>query len=258
MKENLAEEKMERVSAQAELDATKNKKPDTTEADNLRKELQALKTEHQASLMTAQQTAAKATEEHLATKSALEKAQAQLEKEKSERKSDFEDMHGSLTQVCEEATKRASDAEAEVEKISKKAATSELQLEGANKKVSDAQAQLEEATKKAAHAEELLAAASKKASDADARLKEAEAVIKVKEAELAEAKVCLVIQPTSHGKLIIHLQAKIPAPVPQKVTPRAGLAGSKFAEGLDPEPVAEEGEKDNSSAALASVRQPLS
>lgn len=161
---------MERVSAQAELDATKNKKPDTTEVDALRKELQTLKTEHQASLMTAQQTAKKATEEHLATRSSLEKAQADLEKaqadleeEKAVRKSDFDDMHGSLTQVCEEATRKATDAEA----------------------------RLEEATKKASDAEALLQEATKKAADADARLKEAEAVIKVKEAELAETKVLL-------------------------------------------------------------------
>lgn len=101
LKENLASEKMSRVQAEADLDAAKNKKPDTTVENALRKELfglrneleelknkkpdtseidalradyQTLKNEHQASLMTAQQESAKATEEHLATKTALEKA----------------------------------------------------------------------------------------------------------------------------------------------------------------------------------------
>ena len=36
--------------------------------------------------------------------------------------------------------------------------------------------------------------ANKKAADAEARLKETEALIKVKEAELAEAKVCSILQ----------------------------------------------------------------
>jgi len=154
LKQDLAEEKFNRVTAEAELDATKNKKPDTSEVDALRKELKDLKTEHLASMSTAQQTHAAATKEHFETKTsldetkiALEKLQARLAKEQVERKSDFDDMHSSLTQVCEEATKKASDAEAKLE------------------------------------------IASSKVADVEARLKEAEAIIKVKDAELAEAKV---------------------------------------------------------------------
>jgi hypothetical protein len=129
----LALEKTEKISALADLDALKNKKPDTSEADRLRKELQALKDQHQAALKTAQQESAKATEEQLATKSALEKLQAELGRQKAESSSDYRDMHESLTQLVEEA--------------------------------------------------------NKKAADAEARLKETEAIVKVKDAELAEAKV---------------------------------------------------------------------
>jgi len=133
LKQELAHEKMEKASAQADLEAAKSKKPDTSEADALRKDLQALKDQHQAALMTAQQESAKATEEHLATKTSLEKAQVELTRQKAESESDFKDMHDSLTQLVEEATKKATDFEA--------------------------------------------------------RLKEAEANLKVKDAELAEAKV---------------------------------------------------------------------
>lgn len=133
LKQDLAHEKMAKASAQAELETALNKKPDTAEADALRGELQAFKEKHQAALMTAQQESAKATEEHLATKSALESAQAELERQRAESVSDYKDMHESLTQLVEEA--------------------------------------------------------NKKAEDLEARLKEAEAHIKVKDAELAEAKV---------------------------------------------------------------------
>jgi chromosome segregation ATPase len=139
LKQDLAHEKMEKASAQADLEAVKSKKPDTSEADALRKELQTLKDQHQAALMTAQQESAKATEEHLATKASLEKAEAELSRQKQESESDYKDLHDSMTQLVEEA--------------------------------------------------------NKKAADVEARLKEAEANLKVKDAELAEAKVCISLSP---------------------------------------------------------------
>jgi chromosome segregation ATPase len=102
---------MEKASAQADLEAAKSKKPDTSEADALRKELQALKDQHQAALMTAQQESAKATEEHLATKASLEKLQAELARQKEESKSDYNSLHDSMGQLVEEATKEAADVE---------------------------------------------------------------------------------------------------------------------------------------------------
>lgn len=136
---------MNRVTLEAELDATKSKKPDTSEADRLRKELQDLKTEHQASLMTAQQTAEQATQEHLATRAALDKIKSQLEKEQAERKSDFDDMHSSLTQVCEEATKRASEAESKLEEVNNKASDTEARLKEAEAVIKVKEAELAEA-----------------------------------------------------------------------------------------------------------------
>jgi hypothetical protein len=128
LKQDLAEEKMVRVNAQADLDAAKNKKPDTTEVDSLRSELQTLKDQHQASLMTAQQESAKATEEHLATRSALQKLQAELERQKAEGESDYKDMHSSLTQVAEEANKKAADAEARLKEAEAQIKVKEAEL----------------------------------------------------------------------------------------------------------------------------------
>ncbi|PBP18158.1 viral A-type inclusion protein repeat domain-containing protein [Diplocarpon rosae] len=182
LKQDFAVEKMAKVEAQAELDSAKNKKPDTSEADALRKELQLLKDQHQASSMTAQQESAKATEEHLATKSSLEKALAELETQKATSRSDYKDMHDSLTQLAEEA--------------------------------------------------------NKKASDLEARTKELEANLKVKDAELTEAKT-----------------KNAPLPSPNTPAKASGLAASRYAEdvGGTPELKTAEGEHDSSSAALASL-----
>lgn len=131
--QQLAVEKMDKIVAQADLEAALSKKPDNSEANGLRKELQALKDQHQAALMTAQQESAKATEEHLATKAESEKIRRELSSQKAESTSDYKDMHESLTQLIEES--------------------------------------------------------NKKSVDLEARLKETEAHLKVKETELAEAKV---------------------------------------------------------------------
>lgn len=105
-------EKMAKAEAQAELDSAMKKRSDTSEADALRKELQILKDQHLAALMTAQQESAKATEEHLATKASLEKLNAELERQKAESRNDFKDMHESMTEMVEEANKKTADLEA--------------------------------------------------------------------------------------------------------------------------------------------------
>jgi hypothetical protein len=217
LKQDLAAEKMERASAQADLDATKNKKPDTTEVDGLRKELQGLKDQHQAALMTAQQESAKATKEHLAMKAALEKTLNELEDQKIEAeknvetaKNDYEDLNTVMTEEVEDARKKASEVEA--------------------------------------------------------RLKEYEALLKVKDAELAEAKVCN----TSYTMITVYvinllLKTKIGSLASPKSPAKAsqGLRASKFAEEdvdsttTDVKSEAVEGENDSSSAALASVRPPF-
>lgn len=106
-----------------------------------------MKDQHQASLMTAQQESAKATQEHLATKTSLEKALANLDKQKIEAEeksktveSDLHDLNDSMTQLVEEANKKEAEA-------------------------------------------------NKQAADFEAKWKESQALLKVKDAELAEAKV---------------------------------------------------------------------
>jgi hypothetical protein len=63
----------------------------------------------------------------LATKAALEKTQAELGRQKTESLADFKDMHESLTQLVEEANKKAADLEAH------------LKVAEANLKVKDAE-----------------------------------------------------------------------------------------------------------------------
>jgi chromosome segregation ATPase len=116
--QELAHEKMARTSAEAELDAVQNKKPDTSELDSLRKELQALKEQHRASLLAAQQEAERAANDHQATKASLEQAKAQFEEHKAgseakltTSKDDYLSMHSSLTELAEEAHKKAADLE---------------------------------------------------------------------------------------------------------------------------------------------------
>jgi len=208
---------MARTSAEADLDAARNKKPDTSEADALRKELQTLEDQHQVALITAQQESAKATEQYLAVKTSLAMAKAELKQEKQDNElkskaasDDYLDMHNSLTELKEEA--------------------------------------------------------QKKYADSEARLKEAEASLKVKDAEIAEAKVCLCPYRLQSCTLIrTSLQARITAAsspnTPKGVTNApSGLSASRFAEDIGSAPSVEEeaaeGEPDSSSAALASVREP--
>lgn len=201
---------MARASAEADLDAVKSKKQDMSEVESLRKEIQDLKNSHRASLVAAQQEAEKAVDDHNATKASLEQVKAQLDEHKAETenklntsRNDYITMHGSLTELAEEA--------------------------------------------------------HKKAADLEAQLSEAQAQLKVKDAELAEAKVC-----TTYLKNVPRADAVIQAKsAPAVAAPPAieGLSASKFAQdeeelapGAVPEAV--EGEHDSSSAALASVRQP--
>lgn len=124
LKIDLAKEKSEKAAAQADLDALKTKKPDTSEADALRKELQDLNNEHQAALTKSQEELANATKEHGATKDALVKAQAELDEHKAAvekgqqtSQADYKDLHDSMTQLVEEASKKAADKEALVAEL---------------------------------------------------------------------------------------------------------------------------------------------
>lgn len=85
LKEMLAVEKMTRITAEANLDAVGSRKADSSEADALRQELQALKDQHQVTLMTVQQESAQVTKEYQAVTSAKEAAEAELARQKADR-----------------------------------------------------------------------------------------------------------------------------------------------------------------------------
>jgi chromosome segregation ATPase len=206
--QELAHEKMARASAEADLDAVKSKKPDTSEVDALRKELQTLKDQHQASLLTAQQEMEKATEEHLATKASLEQAKAELEEHLAVKTS----LEQAKAELEEQLAAKASLEQAKAELEEQLAAKASLEQEkakleerlAAKAALEQAKAQLEEqkadveAKLKTSQDDylsmhssltELAEEAHKKVANLEARLKEAEAQLKVKDAELAEAKV---------------------------------------------------------------------
>lgn len=133
--QELAHEKMARASAEADLDAVKSKKPDTSELDSLRKELQDLKDQHRVSLVAAQQQVEKATDEHNATKASLEQAMAQLEDHKAESESklqtskdDYISMHSSLTELVAEAHKKVADLTARLEEAQAQLKVKEAEL----------------------------------------------------------------------------------------------------------------------------------
>lgn len=140
--QELAHEKMARASAEADLDAVKSKKPDTSELDSLRKELQDLKDQHRVSLVAAQQQVEKATDEHNATKASLEQAMAQLEDHKAESESklqtskdDYISMHSSLTELVAEAHKKVADLTARLEEAQAQLKVKEAELTEAKVRV---------------------------------------------------------------------------------------------------------------------------
>lgn len=135
LKETLAVAQMDKASAEAELDATSNKRPDTTEADSLRKELAALKESHATELAAAKEDSTKVVEEHTATKESLTSAAEELEAHKAatEAKSkaaehDFSDMHDALTQLVEEANNKNLALEARMKEVEANLKVKEAEL----------------------------------------------------------------------------------------------------------------------------------
>jgi chromosome segregation ATPase len=157
--QELAHEKMARASAEADLDAVKSKKPDTSEADSLRKELQDLKDQHRASLVAAQQQVEIAADEHNATTASLKQAMAQLEEHNA--------TNASLKQAMAQLEEHKNKFEAQLQTSKDDYITMHSSLT------------------------ELAEEAHKQVADLEARLFEAQAQLKVKEAELAEAEVCI-------------------------------------------------------------------
>ena len=168
MKVELAHEKSVKAEAQANI-------------YTLRKELQALKDQHEAAFMIAQQESAKATEEHLATKDALHKELLALK-----------DQHEAALMIAQQESAKAT----EEHLATKDALRKELQALKDKHEAALVTAQQESARATEEHLatkDALLKAqaevAAQKAADKEALVKELEANLKVKDAEIAELKV---------------------------------------------------------------------
>jgi uncharacterized protein involved in exopolysaccharide biosynthesis len=72
----------------------------------------------------------------LATKASLEKAQVELTRQKAESQSDYNDLHDSMTQLAEEATKKAADVEARLKEAEANLKVKEAELAEAKVKMS--------------------------------------------------------------------------------------------------------------------------
>ncbi|KAJ6438924.1 protein HIR1 [Purpureocillium lavendulum] len=215
MGQQLAHEKMERMTALADLDAAKSAKPDTSEADALRQELEALKASHgeaststEAALKTkqeeldeAQAKLAAAHETLAGMKDSLELAQKELEAHKAEAdaqhktaQADYKDLNDSMTALVEEANNNAKQMQVALDDT------------------------------------------IKRAEDIEKRVNELEAQLKVKEAEVAEAK------------------ARAGKPKGLASSRYAETEGGDDEAGANgDEPEGEDADEDHSSAALASL-----
>lgn len=103
--------------ALADLDGRNTVEASASEADTLRTELRLLKEEHESALVIAQQTARQATSEHLAAKSALEKAEADAATSQKTFQADYNDLNESMTQLLEEASAKAKSYEAQLQEV---------------------------------------------------------------------------------------------------------------------------------------------
>lgn len=124
MKHELEQERSAKVAAQDDLDALKNKTPDTSEADALRLEVKSLKDQLQLSLVKSQEELSKTTEELLATKNSLSKAEAEAAAHEAAAEAKYQtsmaelkDKNDSLMGLVKAADQKAADMEALVEDL---------------------------------------------------------------------------------------------------------------------------------------------
>lgn len=239
--------KEELIKVQAERDASLSKKPDTTEADNLRKDLENLREEYQATLAATKEESSKAIEEHAA---ALKKVQTDLEValSKGPDTSEVDTLHMELQTLKDQHQAALIAAQQEAARASEEHVAALVSLEKAQAELvsqmdaSENKSKTFEEDYKSMHdlMTQLVEEANKKATDKDAVIAELEAKMKVRDAELAEAKAKAV---------------DVQAPrTPVKTA--GGLSSSRFATGLGESMTDGFGvhdEPDNSSAALASL-----
>lgn len=203
LSQQLVQEKMERMTALADLDATKKVKTDTSEVETLRAELASLKMAQEEANMSvlaslqakqAEVDAGKAAltdaEERLAgmkhdlglALQDLQEQQAEAEAKHKTALADYKDLNDSMTALVEEANNKAKGLEAKLEEATRKLEEATQELEEAMQKLEEATQKLEEATQKQEQA-------TQKQVQSEMKAEEYEAQLKVKEAELAEATV---------------------------------------------------------------------
>jgi chromosome segregation ATPase len=175
LSQQLALEKMEKFTAQAELDAAKNAKPDTSELDALKaqlaalaaahdKEVAELKASHEKALAGAGDATSKTASELSTTREELAMAQKELEAHKLEAEAVMKTSEADYKDMHDSMTQIVEEAQALAAENMRKLATVEQQVGDADKKIAELSAQL-----------------------------------KVKDAELAEARVCLPSDSVSRG-----------------------------------------------------------
>ncbi|ORY62581.1 uncharacterized protein BCR38DRAFT_243245 [Pseudomassariella vexata] len=205
---------MDKVNLEVELDALKNQKPDTSAVDTLKAELEALKTKHAEELEAIQAASHKSTsnldaltKDHEAKTAELETLKEQLSEAREDaaiakkeleainndvdakmksHEADYKDMHDTLSHLVEEQRQKVEAAEKQAADLKEKHDTLSNLVEQHRQKVE---------------------VAEKEAANVKSRFAEMEAQLKVKDAEIAEAKA----QATFATK------------------PKSGLAASRFA-----------------------------
>jgi ElaB/YqjD/DUF883 family membrane-anchored ribosome-binding protein len=161
---------MERATAQAELDSVRSQKPDTSEADGLREELAKLRDTHQASLKTLK-----------------EKSESQLNALRTELESNLQNARAELQSTQSDLALAQKDLEAHNLQAEAKVKTAKADYEDLHHTMTEL---VETEQKKVAELEEKLVAEQKQTAENLKKLEELDAQLKVKDAEIVEAKVC--------------------------------------------------------------------
>jgi len=185
MSQQLALEKMERTNAQADLDAIKTQKPDTSELDAVRADLAALSKSHKEAIDNSTKLEAELAEKEkeieeikgdmLMAIKELETHKLEADAKQKTQDADYKDLMQNMTELVEAEQKKTLEASARLDELAAKAKESDTNLSAMMKRIADAD--------EAAEALKIKIAAQDQAID------ELEAALKVKEAEIAEAKV---------------------------------------------------------------------
>ncbi len=131
----LAQEKMDKFEAHAALDAAKNQKPDTAEADALRQEIETLKKAHEDALFAANSKSAKASDDLKAGAGRPRHAAEGVRGLRAQRGGEAEDRRGRLQRHARlyvgagrRGAEKMADAEKELEELADQLKVREAEL----------------------------------------------------------------------------------------------------------------------------------